>query len=136
MKDAKFLGAKLAILVGEKIVTILRDDVPYIPWPGHWDLPGGASEAGETPEDCVLRELKEELDLTLSASDLIWSVKSPRKHSFVWFFVAEWPDFDARMVKFGDEGERWALKSINWFLNDPMVVPQHQERLKTYINQR
>ena len=136
MKDPNFLGAKLAILVGDQIVTILRDEVPRIPWPGHWDLPGGASEVGETPEKCVLRELKEELDLTLSKSDLIWSVKSPRKHSFVWFFVAELPDFDAKQVKFGDEGACWALKSIDWFMNDPKVVPQHQKRLKTYLNQR
>ena len=27
-----FHGAKLAILVGENVVTILRDDVPPIPW--------------------------------------------------------------------------------------------------------
>lgn len=135
MKDAKFLGAKLAILVREQIVTILRDDIPGIPWPGHWDLPGGASEPGETPEECVLRELKEELGLNLHRSELIWSNKSPRKHSFVWFFVAEWPAFDPGAVKFGDEGKRWALKPINWFLSDSSVVPQHQERLKTYMNQ-
>ena len=56
-----FLGAKLALLVGDRIVTILRDDIPTIPWPGHWDLPGGGREGDETPETCVLRELEEEL---------------------------------------------------------------------------
>ena len=136
MKDTNFLGAKLAILVEDQIVTILRDDVPGIPWPGHWDLPGGGSEVGETPEECVLRELKEELGLYLVPQDLIWSLKSPRKHSFVWFFVANWPGFDTKIVNFGNEGECWALKSLDWFLSNPKVVPQHQEHLKTYLNQR
>ena len=64
-----FLGAKLAILVGDRIITILRDDIPTIPWPGHWDLPGGAREGAETPEETVLRELKaDDFDRRLAAT--------------------------------------------------------------------
>lgn len=131
-----FLGAKLAILVGERIVTILRDDIPTIPWPGHWDIPGGAREGTETPEACVLRELEEELAIQLDASALIYKARGTRKGRDVWFFAAEIPDFDESAVVFGDEGQMWKLADINWFLDEAHAVPHQKDNLRSYLSQR
>jgi 8-oxo-dGTP diphosphatase len=30
-----------------------------------WDIPGGHVEDGETPEQCIVREIKEEMDLDI-----------------------------------------------------------------------
>ena len=48
-----------------QVLLFLRDDKPTIPYPNTWDVPGGHVEAGETPEACIIREMKEEMDLTL-----------------------------------------------------------------------
>jgi len=48
-----------------KFLLYLRDNKPDIPFPGHWDLIGGHIEEGETPEEALVREVKEELDLDL-----------------------------------------------------------------------
>ena len=48
-----------------KVLLFLRDDKDTIPYPNMWDVPGGHVNAGETPEQCIVREMKEEMDLTL-----------------------------------------------------------------------
>ena len=42
-----FSGAKLALFLGADLLVIRRDMRPDIPFPGHWDLPGGGREGEE-----------------------------------------------------------------------------------------
>ena len=131
--SSDFNGAKLAILTSDSIVTILRDDKPGIPWPGHWDLPGGAREGIETPQQCVLREVKEELGLTLSNDDLHYGVPAVSPKGKVWFFVTKHKEFDQNRVTFGNEGQTWKLAKLDWFLRQPRVIPHHIRELNRYF---
>ena len=49
----------------ENILLLLRDQNRKpcfnIPYPNMWDVIGGHVEEGEDPKDCILREMKEEL---------------------------------------------------------------------------
>jgi len=60
---------KIAAIVFEndrgELLLYLRDNKPGIPFPLHWDLFGGHVEEGETPEEALVREVKEELGYDL-----------------------------------------------------------------------
>jgi 8-oxo-dGTP diphosphatase len=49
-----------------ELLLALRDNKSWIPFPNHWDLIGGHVEEGETPEEGLKREIKEELDIEIS----------------------------------------------------------------------
>jgi len=57
-----------------QILLFLRDDLPHIPYPNTWDVPGGHVEKGETAAQCIVREMKEEMGLELEGFEL-FSVK-------------------------------------------------------------
>lgn len=50
-----------------KLLIYLRDNKSEIPFPNHWDLFGGHLEEGETPEQALVREVQEELNVELQA---------------------------------------------------------------------
>jgi len=60
---------KIAAIILENdngdFLLALRDNKSWIPFPNHWDLIGGHVEEGETPEEALVREYKEELGLEL-----------------------------------------------------------------------
>ena len=124
------------MFLGQDLLVIQRDDKPDIPYPGHWDLPGGGRENGESPAACALRETKEEVGLSLPPEALIWSRSYQRPRGQVWFFAAHLPAAAARQVRLGDEGQRWALMAPEAYCADPLAVPHFAERLREYLTVR
>jgi 8-oxo-dGTP diphosphatase len=64
-KDEEFRQARpnacsIALIDDDRVFLIQR---AYPPFANLWTLPGGRREAGETPEECVRRELFEETGL-------------------------------------------------------------------------
>lgn len=133
-----FSGAKIALLKDDQILSILRDDIPTIPFPNTWDLPGGGREGEETPFDCVQREVFEELAITISKDSISWAkvypgMVDPSKDSV--FMVGEISQDQIDKIVFGDEGQDWKMMPITDFLKDDQVYGSLKERLRDWMRQ-
>lgn len=131
--DTAFHGAKIALFIGAKLITILRDEDRDIPWPGHWDMPGGGREGDETGLACVLRETQEELGLIIPATTPNWGRIYWKRGVAFWFFVAHLPASAEKDIVFGAEGQRWELIDPMSYLKHPKAIPQFQSRLADYL---
>ena len=131
-----FQGCKIALICGNKVLTILRDDKDDIPCPNMWELPGGGREGDESPFECAAREVFEELGIHLTEDCLIWAKVYPSmlfadKQSV--FLVGKLTQDQFDNITFGDEGQGYQLMNVEEFLSSSQVVPQLQERLKDYL---
>ena len=136
LEISDFTGSKIALICGDKVLTILRDDKDDIPCPNMWELPGGGREGDESPFECAAREVYEELGIHLDEDCLLWSKIYPSvifedKQSV--FMVGQLRQEQFDNITFGDEGQAYKLMSIEEFLSSSQVVPQLQERLKDYL---
>ena len=67
-----------------KLLMQLRDPIPNIAYPGHWGLFGGHLDPGETPEEALKRELREEIQYDLPNSQYLgdYGDDTVRRHIF------------------------------------------------------
>ena len=138
LEISDFTGCKIALLCGDSVLTILRDDKPSIPWPNMWELPGGGREGDESPFECVAREVYEELGIHLTEDFLLWSKVYP---SMLYegrqsvFMVGQLSQDQFDSITFGDEGQAYKLMNIEEFLDSKQAVPQLQGRLREYLEE-
>jgi 8-oxo-dGTP diphosphatase len=128
-----FHGAKLALFVGDALAVILRDDNPEIPWPNHWDMPGGGRENGETPLHCALRETHEELGVQIDPDKVIWGKRFDHPSGDKWFFVAHLPAALEDEIELGDEGQMWRLMTPKQYFDAPNNIDRFADRLGLYL---
>ena len=103
-------GAKIIIFSPDKILLFHRDNIPTIRSPDCWQLVGGGIEEGETPEQGLIREVKEEVSYSLKEFKLITKTKGSQGED-VWVYVAFVDkDQESKFIFGPGEGQE-----IGWF---------------------
>jgi 8-oxo-dGTP diphosphatase len=106
-RGTKNRGASLIFVnSSNEILLFLRDNKPSIPFPNRWDLPGGTVEPGETPRQCIVREIEEEIGYALVDPRLFRVTDFDDREEHTFFQLA---DFDTKDTTL-NEGQR-----LKWF---------------------
>ncbi|WP_172976545.1 NUDIX domain-containing protein [Roseivivax sp. THAF40] len=122
MEDG-FHGAKLVLTLGSKLVVLRRDARPDLLWPGMLDLPGGAREGVETPQECALREVREETGLALSADHITDTLVRRDVRGAAFFFrIALETGWERKLHK-GPEGQGLMLMRPEVFIHSNEAIP-------------
>ena len=113
---------------------MLRDDKPDIPFPALWDFPGGGREGDESPDDCVIRETREEIGINLVRRDLVWSRSFSGSSGSTWLFAAHLPLRASAGLRLGEEGQKLDLMMPVQYLEHPQSIPHLADRLRLYLS--
>lgn len=122
MKTVRVVAA--VIRDGDKIFATQRG---YGDYKDGWEFPGGKIEEGETPEEALSREIREELAADIVVGDLITTVEYdyPAFHlSMDCFWATLAPGSTPKLIE--HEASRWLfirdIDSLDWLPADIEVV--------------
>lgn len=105
----------------------------YGEFKGQWEFPGGKVEAGETPQQALIREIQEELDVKIEVGELIDTIEYdyPTFHLSMdcfWCVV-----IDGEIVLKEAEAAKWLNKeelyNVDWLPADVTLVKKIENKM-------
>lgn len=126
MKTIRVVAAIIKATNKEGEPIIFATQRGYGDFKGGWEFPGGKIEDGETPEEALVREIKEELDTEIVVGELIDTIEYdyPTFHLSMDCFWAEIVSGD--LVLKEHEAAKWLrmeeLDSVDWLPADVTLV--------------
>ncbi len=140
MKQVTVSGA---IILREKVVstgstTVVQKEIfatqrGYGDYKDGWEFPGGKLESGETPQQCIEREIREELATEVRAERILGVVEYdyPTFHLTMHCILCTIVSGELKLLE--HEAARWltkeTLRSVNWLPADLLILDRIEEIL-------
>ena len=131
MSDLKHVRVVAAVIYDKDKEKIFATARGYGEYNGWWEFPGGKIEAGETPQQALVREIREELTAEISVGELIKTIEYdyPNFHLSMDCFRAEIASGKLELKE--AEAARWLSKSE---LDDVKWLPADRELIDIIRN--
>ena len=129
MNERKHIEVVAAIIVRDG--RIFATQHGYGEWKDWWEFPGGKIEPGESPEDALKREIREELATEIEVDELLTTVEYdyPKFHLTMHCYLCTIISGDLTLLE--HEDARWLaldeLDCVKWLPADKDVI----EKLST-----
>ena len=118
----------VAAIITDASGRIFATQRGYGEWKDWWEFPGGKIESGETPEEALRREIREELDIDITVGRLLATVEYdyPAFHLSMQCFLCTLPAGTPHLLE--HEDARWLtredLDSVRWLPADESIIKQ------------
>lgn len=126
MKTIRVVAAVIKAVNENGQIVVLATQRGYGDYKGGWEFPGGKINAGEMPQEALIREIKEELEVEIKVGDLLDTVEYdyPMFHLSMDCFGAEIVSGD--LVLREHKAAKWLTKdeldSVEWLPADVTLV--------------
>ena len=133
MKTVRVVAAVIQAVNDKNEPVIFATQRGYGEYKDGWEFPGGKIEPGETQQEALIREIKEELKITINVGDLIDTIEYdyPEFHLSMDCFLCEISD--GKPVLTEHEAARWLTKeelsTVDWLPADLSLIREIEERM-------
>jgi len=105
----------------------------YGDFKGGWEIPGGKLEPDETPEQCIRREIREELATEVQVEKLIGTVDYDYSDFHITMHCLLCSIISGNLTLLEHEDSKWLslnnLRSVNWLPADLLILPEIEKIL-------
>ncbi len=129
MKTIRVVAA--VIRDGDRIFATARGYGEYKGW---WEFPGGKIEAEETPEEALVREIREELDSEIRIEEYIDTIEYdyPEFHLSMRCYFCSLSEGELTLKEAEDAGwlTKETLDSVKWLPADITILEKIKEKMQ------